>query len=228
MGLGPRLDLRVSPIAGDDPAAAGGDQAAGAVQPRDRSGDRRGTGQEPLLEARPAEGGAAGESVILREDRETGDEARDPSGSDELIGRLGGDRGQPARHRLARGGARHRQLRRCRQRRRRQRRGVRLRPARSVRKRPVRASHGAAARRRAGSSAAPPRRSSTSSRRPAISTPPLAIIAEATGATPQGSRRTRWRWSSRSTRRGSPRAASRNASRSRPRRPTATTRRWRG
>jgi len=44
--------------------------------------------KNPLLEVRPGEGG--GESVVVREDRETGDEARDPSGSDELIGsRLG-------------------------------------------------------------------------------------------------------------------------------------------
>jgi RNA polymerase sigma-54 factor len=44
--------------------------------------------KNPLLDVRPGEGG--GETVVVREDRETGDDAGDPSGSDELIGsRLG-------------------------------------------------------------------------------------------------------------------------------------------
>jgi RNA polymerase sigma-54 factor len=45
--------------------------------------------KNPLLEARPGEAGS-GEGVIVREDREVGDEARDPTGSDELIAGLGG------------------------------------------------------------------------------------------------------------------------------------------
>ncbi|HET9398481.1 MAG TPA: RNA polymerase sigma-54 factor, partial [Sphingomicrobium sp.] len=41
--------------------------------------------KNPLLEARPGEG-VQGEGVVVREDREFGDEAADPTGSDELIG----------------------------------------------------------------------------------------------------------------------------------------------
>jgi RNA polymerase sigma-54 factor len=45
--------------------------------------------KNPLLEVRPGEGGGE-EAVVVHTDRETGDEAPDPSGSDELIGtRLG-------------------------------------------------------------------------------------------------------------------------------------------
>ena len=51
MALGPRLDLRQIAIAGDDAAIAAGDQAAGAVQSRDRDLHRRGAGSNPLLEA---------------------------------------------------------------------------------------------------------------------------------------------------------------------------------
>ena len=40
--------------------------------------------KNPLLESRPGEGG---ENVIVREDRETGDEPADPQGADELSGR---------------------------------------------------------------------------------------------------------------------------------------------
>jgi RNA polymerase sigma-54 factor len=50
--------------------------------------------KNPLLEARPAEGGQAGD-VVVREDRETGEEARDPAGSDELIATLGADQDSP-------------------------------------------------------------------------------------------------------------------------------------
>ena len=50
--------------------------------------------KNPLLEARPGEGGSA-DSVIVREDRETGDEAAEPAGSDELIAALRGDSEAP-------------------------------------------------------------------------------------------------------------------------------------
>ena len=50
--------------------------------------------KNPLLEARPGEGGPA-ESVVVREDRETGDEPADPAGSDELIAALRGDSDSP-------------------------------------------------------------------------------------------------------------------------------------
>jgi RNA polymerase sigma-54 factor len=48
----------------------------------------------PLLEVRPAEGGAS-EGVVIREDRETGDDAADPAGSDELISALRGEADSP-------------------------------------------------------------------------------------------------------------------------------------
>ncbi len=50
--------------------------------------------KNPLLEVRPGEGGAS-EGVVVREDRETGDEAIDPTGSDELISALKGDSDSP-------------------------------------------------------------------------------------------------------------------------------------
>ena len=50
--------------------------------------------KNPLLEARPGEGGQASD-VVIREDRETGEEARDPVGSDELIAALGAEQDSP-------------------------------------------------------------------------------------------------------------------------------------
>ncbi len=50
--------------------------------------------KNPLLEARPGEGGTS-EGVIVREDRETGDEPFDPAGSDELIAAMRGDSDSP-------------------------------------------------------------------------------------------------------------------------------------
>ena len=50
--------------------------------------------KNPLLESRPGEGGSA-EGVIIREDRETGDEAADPTGSDELMSAMRGDADAP-------------------------------------------------------------------------------------------------------------------------------------
>jgi RNA polymerase sigma-54 factor len=50
--------------------------------------------KNPLLEARPGEGGPA-EGVIVRQDRETGDEPADPTGSDELIAAMRGNSDSP-------------------------------------------------------------------------------------------------------------------------------------
>ena len=50
--------------------------------------------KNPLLEVRPGEGGQDGD-VVITTDRETGDEAVDPKGSDELIGALGGTADSP-------------------------------------------------------------------------------------------------------------------------------------
>ena len=50
--------------------------------------------KNPLLEVRPGEGGTS-EGVVIRQDRETGDEAADPAGSDELIGAMRGEADAP-------------------------------------------------------------------------------------------------------------------------------------
>jgi RNA polymerase sigma-54 factor len=50
--------------------------------------------KNPLLEMRPGEG-AREEGVVVREDRETGDEAADPASADQLIEALRGDSDQP-------------------------------------------------------------------------------------------------------------------------------------
>ncbi|HJS40794.1 MAG TPA: RNA polymerase factor sigma-54 [Sphingomicrobium sp.] len=50
--------------------------------------------KNPLLEVRPGEGGAS-EGVVVREDRETGEDATDPAGSDELISALRGESDSP-------------------------------------------------------------------------------------------------------------------------------------
>ncbi len=95
MGLGPRLDIRVSQslVMTQQLQAAIKLLALSNLEIETVIADE--LAKNPLLEARPAEGGSAGESVIMREDREVGDEARDPSGSDELIGRLGGIEDSP-------------------------------------------------------------------------------------------------------------------------------------
>ena len=53
--------------------------------------------KNPLLEARPGEGGSV-EGVIVREDRETGEVAADPAGADDLIGTLRGTDDAPLDH----------------------------------------------------------------------------------------------------------------------------------
>jgi len=50
--------------------------------------------KNPLLEARPGEGGSS-ENVVVREDRETGDEPAEPTGSDELIAAMRGETESP-------------------------------------------------------------------------------------------------------------------------------------
>ncbi|HXH00019.1 MAG TPA: RNA polymerase factor sigma-54 [Sphingomicrobium sp.] len=89
MGLGPRLDIRVSQslVMSQQLQAAIKLLALSNLEIEAVIAEE--LARNPLLEARPSEGGVAGESVILREDRETGDVAADPSGSDEMIGRLG-------------------------------------------------------------------------------------------------------------------------------------------
>ena len=95
MGLGPRLDLRVSQslVMTQQLQAAIKLLALSNLEIEAVIADE--LAKNPLLEARPAEGGVAGESIILRTDSETGEEAREPAGSDELIGRLGGTEDSP-------------------------------------------------------------------------------------------------------------------------------------
>ena len=90
MGLGPRLDIRVSQSLVMTQQLQAAIKLLALSNLEIEAVIAEELAKNPLLEARPGEGGVAGESVIIREDRETGDEARDPTGSDELMGKLGG------------------------------------------------------------------------------------------------------------------------------------------
>ena len=117
MGLGPRIDLRVSQQLVMSQQLQQAIKLLALSNLEIEAVIAEELAKNPLLEARPGEG-APGEGVIVREDREFGEEAADPTGSDELIGSKLGDRGFAGRHGLARGGAGGRQLRRRRRRRR--------------------------------------------------------------------------------------------------------------
>jgi RNA polymerase sigma-54 factor len=94
MGLGPRIDIRVSQqlVMTQQLQAAIKLLALSNLEIEAVIAEE--LAKNPLLEVRPGEG-AQGEGVIIREDRETGDEAVDPTGADELIGRLGGADNSP-------------------------------------------------------------------------------------------------------------------------------------
>ena len=85
MGLGPRIDLRVSQQLVMSQQLQQAIKLLALSNLEIEAVIAEELAKNPLLEARPGEG-AAGETVIVREDREFGDEAADPSGSDELIG----------------------------------------------------------------------------------------------------------------------------------------------
>ena len=89
MALGPRIDLRVSQslVMSQQLQAAIKLLALSNLEIEAVIAEE--LANNPLLEARPRDG-AADSDVIIRPDRETGDEAPEPTGSDELIGRLGG------------------------------------------------------------------------------------------------------------------------------------------
>ena len=89
MALGPRIDLRVSQslVMSQQLQAAIKLLALSNLEIEAVIAEE--LANNPLLEAQPRDG-AADSDVIIRTDRETGDEAVDPTGSDELIGRLGG------------------------------------------------------------------------------------------------------------------------------------------
>jgi len=85
MGLGPRIDIRVSQqlVMTQQLQAAIKLLALSNLEIEAVIAEE--LAKNPLLEARPGEG-ASGEGVVVREDREYGEEASDPTGSDELIG----------------------------------------------------------------------------------------------------------------------------------------------
>ena len=89
MGLGPRIDLRVSQslVMSQQLQAAIKLLALSNLEIEAVIAEE--VAKNPLLEAQSRDG-AAESDVIVRIDRETGDEAVDPTGADELIGKLGG------------------------------------------------------------------------------------------------------------------------------------------
>jgi RNA polymerase sigma-54 factor len=89
MGLGPRLDIRQtqSLVMTQQLQAAIKLLALSNLEIEAVIAEE--LAKNPLLESRPGEGGAE-DGVIVREDRETGDDAPEPTGSHELIGKLGG------------------------------------------------------------------------------------------------------------------------------------------
>ena len=84
MGLGPRIDIRVSQqlVMTQQLQAAIKLLALSNLEIEAVIAEE--LAKNPLLEARPGEG-APGEGMIVRQDRETGDDAVDPTGSDELM-----------------------------------------------------------------------------------------------------------------------------------------------
>ena len=89
MGLGPRIDLRVSQQLVMTQQLQQAIKLLALSNLEIEAVIAEELAKNPLLEARPGEG-AAGEAVVIRQDQEFGDEAADPTGSDELIAKLGG------------------------------------------------------------------------------------------------------------------------------------------
>jgi RNA polymerase sigma-54 factor len=88
MGLGPRLDIRVSQSLVMTQQLQAAIKLLALTNQEIEAVIAEELARNPLLEAR---GGESGEgAVVVREDREYGDEAADPTGADELIGKLGG------------------------------------------------------------------------------------------------------------------------------------------
>jgi RNA polymerase sigma-54 factor len=97
MGLGPRLDIRVSQslVMSQQLQAAIKLLALSNLEIEAVIAEE--LAKNPLLEARPQDGASASD-VVIREDREYGEEAANPTGADELIGRLGGIEDSPLDH----------------------------------------------------------------------------------------------------------------------------------
>ena len=85
MGLGPRIDLRVSQQLVMTQQLQQAIKLLALSNLEIEAVIAEELAKNPLLEARPGEG-APGEGLIVREDREFGEDAADPTGSDELIG----------------------------------------------------------------------------------------------------------------------------------------------
>ena len=85
MGLGPRIDLRVSQQLVMTQQLQQAIKLLALSNLELEAVIAEELAKNPLLEVQPGEG-ASGETVIIREDREFGDVATDPTGSDELIG----------------------------------------------------------------------------------------------------------------------------------------------
>ena len=85
MGLGPRIDIRVSQQLVMTQQLQQAIKLLALSNLEIEAVIAEELAKNPLLEARPGEGGTASDTII-REDREFGDEAADPSGSDEMIG----------------------------------------------------------------------------------------------------------------------------------------------
>src|SRR5688500_16480159 len=85
MGLGPRIDLRVSQQLVMSQQLQQAIKLLALSNLEIEAVIAEELAKNPLLEARPGEG-VSGETVIVREDREFGEAAADPTGSDELIG----------------------------------------------------------------------------------------------------------------------------------------------
>src|SRR5438045_1579126 len=85
MGLGPRIDIRVSQQLVMTQQLQQAIKLLALSNLELEAVIAEELAKNPLLEARPGEGGNAGDTIV-REDREYGDEAAEPAGSDELIG----------------------------------------------------------------------------------------------------------------------------------------------
>ena len=94
MGLGPRIDLRVSQQLVMTQQLQQAIKLLALSNLEIEAVIAEELAKNPLLEARPGEGGT-GSDTIVREDREFGDDAADPSGTDELIGNKLGTEDSP-------------------------------------------------------------------------------------------------------------------------------------
>lgn len=86
MALGPRIDLRTAQSLVMTPQLQQAIKLLALTNVEIEAFLAEELARNPLLEMRSGEGGDGGEQVIVRPDRETGDEPAEPGGSDELAG----------------------------------------------------------------------------------------------------------------------------------------------